>query len=51
MGSAIYEFIGRSIVRLVWFRYSGQIKLAGAVFGAATVLAGLVLAKRTPPEG
>jgi hypothetical protein len=51
MASALYEFVGRFVVRLVWFRYGGQIKIAGAVFGALTVLAGLVLARRTPPEG
>jgi hypothetical protein len=51
MVSAIYEFVGRFIVRLVWFRYSGQIKLAGAAFAAVSVLAGLLLARRTPPEG
>jgi hypothetical protein len=51
MTSALYELIGRFIVRLVWFRYSGQIKVAGAALTAVSVLAGLLLAKRTPPEG
>ncbi len=34
MTSAIYEYIGRFVVRLVWFRFGGQIKIAGAVFAA-----------------
>ena len=51
MSSAIYELVGRFIVRLVWFRYCGQIKVAGAAFAAISVIAGLLLARRTPPEG
>ena len=51
MASSLYGFVGRFVVRLVWFRYGGQIKIASAAFAALTVLAGLVLARRTPPEG
>ena len=51
MTSAIYEYIGRFVVRLVWFRFGSQIKVAGAVFAGVTALAGFVIARRTPPEG
>jgi hypothetical protein len=51
MSSALYEYIGRFVVRLVWFRYGAQLRIAGAVAAGLTVLGGLVLARRTPPEG
>ena len=38
MTTAIYEYIGRFVVRLVWFRFGGQIKVASAVFAAVTAL-------------
>ena len=49
--SSIYELIGRVVVRFVWARYGRQITIAGAVFGAAMLAGGYVLAKRQPPEG
>ena len=49
--SSIYELIGRLVVRFAWARYGRQITIAGAVFGALVVAAGVVLAKRQPPEG
>ena len=51
MASMIYELVGRVVVRMVWFQYSRQIKLAGA--GALLALAGgvFLLSKREPPEG
>lgn len=51
MTSAIYEYIGRFVVRLVWFRFGSQIKVASAVVAVVTALAGFVIARRTPPEG
>ena len=51
MTSAVYEYIGRFVVRLVWFRFGSQLKLAGAVLAGVTALAGFVIARRTPPEG
>jgi hypothetical protein len=49
--SSIYELIGRAVVRFAWARYGRQITVAGAVFGAALLAGGYVLARRTPPEG
>ena len=49
--SAIYELIGRFIVRLVWLRYSGQIKIVGGVFAVLALGIGFLLAKRQLPEG
>jgi hypothetical protein len=51
MASALYELIGRMIVRLFWFRWAGQIKLAGGVFAVLAVVAGYLIARREPPEG
>jgi hypothetical protein len=51
MTSAIYEYIGRFIVRLAWFRFGRQIKLAGGVLAALTLVIGYLVAKRVPPEG
>ena len=49
--SAIYEIIGRMVVRLAWWRFSRQIKIAGAVGLVAVGLAGYLAATREPPEG
>ncbi len=51
MTSAIYEYIGRFIVRLAWFRFGRQLKLAGGVLAGLTIVAGYLIAKREPPEG
>jgi hypothetical protein len=51
MVSAIYELIGRLVVRLAWARFGGQIKVAGGVLAVIVVLAGYLIAKREPPEG
>ena len=51
MAPAVYEYIGRFVVRLVWFRFGSQIKVAGSVLAGVTALAGFVIARRTPPEG
>jgi hypothetical protein len=49
--SAIYELIGRIVVRLAWLRFGRQIKIAGGVFGILVLAGGYLLAKREPPEG
>lgn len=49
--SAIYELIGRAVVRLAWWRFSKQIKIAGAVGLVAIGIAGYFAATREPPEG
>ena len=49
--SALYELIGRTVVRLAWWRFSRQIKIAGAVGLAAVGVAGYLMATREPPEG
>jgi hypothetical protein len=51
MISAIYEYIGRFVVRLAWFRFGRQIKLTGGVFAVLTLVVGYLIAKRVPPEG
>ena len=49
--SAIYELIGRLVVRLAWWRFSTHIKVAGAIGLAAIGVAGYFVATREPPEG
>ena len=51
MTSAIYEYIGRFVVRLAWFRFGHQIKVAGGVLAVLTLVVGYLIAKREPPEG
>ncbi len=48
---AIYELIGRIVVRLAWWRFGRQIQIAGAVALAAVLAGGYLLSKREPPEG
>jgi hypothetical protein len=48
---SIYRLIGRLIVRIAWFQYGRQIKLAAGAALALGVAAGFVLARRQPPEG
>ena len=45
--AAIYELIGRLVVRFAWWRYGRQITIAGAVFGG--VVAGARLRPRQAP--
>jgi hypothetical protein len=49
--SAIYELIGRLVVRFVWLRYGRQIRIAAGAGLAALVLGGYLAARREPPEG
>jgi hypothetical protein len=49
--SAIYELIGRLVVRFVWLRYGRQLKLAAGAGLAALVVGGYLAARREPPEG
>ena len=51
IASRLYELIGRAVVRLAWWRFGRQIRLAGV--GVAALLAALVwaLSRRQPPEG
>jgi hypothetical protein len=51
LASAIYELIGRIVVRLAWLRFGTQIKVAGGLVAALVVLFGFLVAKRQPPEG
>ena len=49
--AAIYELIGRLVVRFIRVRYRRQIRIA-LVGGVAAVLAGgFLAATRQPPEG
>ncbi len=49
--SVIYEFIGRTVVQALWWRFGRQIQIAGAVALFATAAAGYLLSRRNPPEG
>jgi hypothetical protein len=51
MTKAIYELIGRLMVRLWRVRYRRQLRVAAAIGAAAIVAAGYAAATREPPEG
>jgi predicted transcriptional regulator len=49
--SAVYELIGRLVVRFVRVRYRRQLRVAAAIGVAAAAVAGYVAMTREPPEG
>ena len=49
--AAIYELIGRLVVRFVRVRYRRQIRIALGVGVAAILAGGYLAATRQPPEG
>jgi hypothetical protein len=49
--AAIYELIGRLVVRFVRVRYRRQIRIALGVGVAGVVAAAYLAATRQPPEG
>lgn len=46
-----YELIGRLVVRLAWWRFGTQIRVAGTALAVGLAVAGYLLARRQPPEG
>ena len=51
MPSAVYELIGRLVVRLAWWRFGRQVQVAGALALVAAAAGGYLLSRREPPEG
>jgi hypothetical protein len=51
IASRLYELIGRGVVRLAWWRYGRQIRLAGLGAGALLIATVWALSRRQPPEG
>jgi hypothetical protein len=51
MMAAIYELIGRLVVRFVRVRYRRQIRIALGVAVGVVALGGYLAATREPPEG
>jgi hypothetical protein len=49
--SAIYEAIGRTVVRFVRVRYRRQIRIAAALAVASVLLGGFLAASRDVEEG
>jgi uncharacterized membrane protein len=49
--SSFYELVGRLVVRLAWWRFGRQIKIAGAVGIVLIGIGGYLAATREPPEG
>ena len=48
---AIYELVGRVMIRVWWARYRRQIRIAAAVGAAVALAVGYAATKRVPPEG
>jgi hypothetical protein len=51
MTAAIYELIGRLVVRFVRVRYRRQLRIAAGLGLAAAAVAGYLAMSREPPEG
>ena len=49
--SAIYELIGRLVVKVAWLQFGRQVKIAGGVLAVLALAIGFLLANRQPPEG
>ncbi|HYH62650.1 MAG TPA: hypothetical protein VD766_12355 [Solirubrobacterales bacterium] len=49
--ASVYEFIGRTVVRVVWWRFGRQIQIAGITALFLAGAAGYLLSQRKPPEG
>jgi len=49
--ASVYEFIGRTVVRVVWWRFGRQLQIAGIVALLGAGAAGYLLSQRNPPEG
>ena len=49
--STVYEFIGRTVVRVVWWRFGRQLQIAGITALFLAGAAGWLLSRRSPPEG
>lgn len=47
----VYELIGRIVVRLAWWRFGRQIRIAGALALGLVLAGGYLLSRREPPEG
>ncbi len=49
--AAVYEYIGRTVVRVVWWRFGRQIQIAGVAALFLAGAAGYLLSRKSPPEG
>ena len=49
--ASIYEYIGRTVVRVVWWRFGRQLQIAGIATLICAGAAGYLLSRRNPPEG
>jgi hypothetical protein len=49
--STVYEFIGRTVVRVVWWRFGRQLQIAGGTALLLAGVAGYLLSRKRPPEG
>ena len=49
--AVVYELIGRTVVKAMWWRFGRQIQVAGVVALFAAGAAGYLLSRRDPPEG
>lgn len=49
--TSVYEYIGRTVVRVVWWRFGRQLQITGIAALLLAGTAGYLLSRRDPPEG
>ena len=47
----VYEYVGRVVVRAMWWRFGRQVQIAGIAALFLAGAAGYLLSRRDPPEG
>jgi hypothetical protein len=49
--SIVYEYIGRVVVKAIWWRFGRQVRIAGIAALFLAGAAGYLLSRKAPPEG
>jgi hypothetical protein len=49
--STVYEYIGRTVVSAMWWRFGRQLQIAGGIALFSAGVAGYLLSRKRPPEG
>jgi hypothetical protein len=49
--SIVYDYIGRVVVKAIWWRFGRQVRIAGIAALFLAGAAGYLLSRKAPPEG